>query len=202
MRAAPGHSTAAALLGEAHPLVGVLQWIESIRGQLVVVAATHALGLGLWWWQIALGVAVAIGALMAEVVLGCRLFLLTQRRRDMCVDLIAQGREDLPLAAVERERRRLASPRYRARLARTIEELARPLALHPVDARPPLDPRALEPARPQLQELAQTLPRHDVSIRGVALLELLITSPMSPLYGAEPDRLKRELGRVRYLLRS
>ncbi len=56
------------------------------------------------------------------------------------------------------------------------------------------------PVRPLVHELAQQLPRDDVSIRGVALLELLISSPMSALYGREPERLKREVGRVRYLL--
>jgi len=60
----------------------------------------------------------------------------------------------------------------------------------------------LGPVRPLLHELAQQLPRDDVSTRGVALLELLVCSPMSALYGAEPERLKREIGRVRYLLMS
>ena len=172
--------------------------------QLVVVAATHAAGLALWSLQGAPGMAVVFGAVAFEVVLGCRLFLLEQRRRQECVTLIAAGHEDLPLHAVARERGRLASPRSKARLARTIEELARPqpFGAHSRSARPPLDARVVGPARPLLHDLAQQLPRDDVSSCGVALLELLISSPMSALYGAEPERLKREVGRVRYLLMS
>ena len=194
-----GHVAAAALLGERHPLVGVLGRIETTGGQLVVVAAAQAAGLALWWLQMAPGMAVTIAALGSEAVLGCRLFLLHQRRREECVALIAEGRDDLPLHPVVRERRRLASPRYRKQLASAVEELARPQSF---SARPPLDARVVGPLRPQLHELAQQLPRDDVSARGVALLELLISSPTSALYGAEPDRLRREVGRVRYLLLS
>ena len=197
-------AAAAALLGEAHPLVAVLGRIEKIGGQLVVVAAAHAAGLVLCWLQMAPGMAVTIAALGSEAVLGCRLFLLHQRRREECVALIAEGRDDLPLHPVARERRRLASPRYRMQLAGAVEELARPRPFggRPVSARPPLDARVVGPLRPQLHELAQQLARDDVSARGVALLELLISSPLSVLYGAEPDRLRREIGRVRYLLLS
>jgi hypothetical protein len=195
---------AAALLGEGHPLVVVLGRIEMLGDQLVVVATAHAGGLVLSSLQAAPGVAVVIAAVAFEVVLGCRLFLLEQRRRQECVALIAEGREDLPLDAVARERGRLASPRNRKRLARAIEELARPrpFGAHPRSARPPLAARVVGPVRPQLHELAQQLVRDDVSTRGVALLELLISSPMSALYGSEPERLKREVGRARYLLVS
>jgi hypothetical protein len=170
--------------------------------QLVVVAAAHAAGLALWSMHGPPGMAVVVGAVVFEVVLGCRLFLLEQSRRQECVSLIAAGRGDLPLTAVARERGRLASPRNRARLARTIEDLAQPqpFGAHPVNARPPLDARVVGPVRPQLQALAQQLARDAVSIRGVALLELLISSPLSALYGTEPELLKREVGRVRYLL--
>ena len=192
-------AAAAALLGEAHPLVAVRGRIETIGGQLVVVAAAHAAGLVLWWLQMAPGMAVTIAALGSEVVLGCRLFLLQQRRREECVALVAEGRDALPLQPVARECRRLASARYRTQLAGAVEELARPQSF---SARPPLDARVVGPLRPQLHELAQQLACDHVSARGVASLELLISSPTSALYGAEPDRLRREVGRVRYLLLS
>ena len=184
--------------------MAVLGRIEMLGDQLVVVAAAHAAGLALSSLDGPPGMAVVFGAVVFEVVLGCRLFLLEQSRRQECVTLIAAGREDLPLDAVARERGRLSSPRSKARLARTIEELARPqpFGARPLSARPPLDARVVGPVRPLLHELAQRLPRDDVATRGVALLELLISSPMSALYGAEPERLKREVGRVRYLLMS
>jgi hypothetical protein len=196
--------TAAALLGEGHRLVGVLASMEIVARQLAVVAVVHAVGLVSWRLQLESGAAVAVPALGLEAVLACRLFLLAQVRRQECVTLIAEGREDLALDSVARERRRLSSRRYRARLARAIDELARPQAfgVHPLSARPPIEARVLEPVRPLLREIALALPRDDASIRGVARLELLISAPTSALYDGEPDRLRREVGRVRYLLMS
>ena len=113
---------AAAVLGEGHPLVAVLGRIEMLGDQLVVGAAAHAAGLALWSLlrEGPLGLAVVFGAVAFEVVLGCRLFLLDQRRRQECVTLIAAGRGDLPLDAVARERGRLASPRSKVAPCATL----------------------------------------------------------------------------------
>ena len=77
---------------------------------------------------------------------------------------------------------------------------------HPAElvaaTRPPIAARVVDPMRPWLHEIAVALGHDDVSVRGVARLELLIISPMSALYGADPDQLRREVGRVRYLLWS
>jgi hypothetical protein len=192
------------LLGERHALVGVLARMEMVAWQLVVLAAVHAGGLVLWWRQLELGRAAALAALVPEALLACRLFLLVQERRQECVTLIAEGREALAIEAVTREVRRLSSRRHRTRLARAVEELAqpRPFGAHPLTARPPIAARTLEPVRPLLHEIALALPDGEASVRGAARLEPLISAPMSPLYGGEPDRLRREVGRVGYLLWS
>jgi hypothetical protein len=150
------------------------------------------------------GMALALAALGVEAVLACRLFLLTLARRQECVTLIAERGADAALEPVERERRRLSSRRYKRCLAGAVEELARPQppGARALTARPPIAARVVDPVRPWLHEIAGALGHDDVSVRGVARLELLITSPMSALYGADPDQLRREVGRVRYLLWS
>ena len=91
---------ASGLLGEDHPLVGVLRRLETVVEQLLVVAAVHSIGLVLWSEGSPLGAAVAIGALLVEIVLGCRLALLIQSRRDLCLGIIVAGRECVSLVVV------------------------------------------------------------------------------------------------------
>jgi hypothetical protein len=154
------------------------------------------------WCGVPAGVALCAGALVLELGLGCTLWLLQQSRRELCVRLIAEGREFVPIAAVARERRRLRDPRHRAQLARVIGQLAEPppFGVHPVSARPPVHALVAGPVRPQLHELAARLSDSDMAPRGVAVAELLVSSPMSALYGSEPELLRREVGRVRYLM--
>jgi hypothetical protein len=58
----------------------------------------------------------------------------------------------------------------------------------------------VQPVIVQLEEIADLLRADGAPTRGVALAELLLCSPDSALYGSQPDRLRREPGRVRYLL--
>jgi hypothetical protein len=60
----------------------------------------------------------------------------------------------------------------------------------------------LAAVEPQLRELARSLHADGAGVRGVALLDRLITSGSSPLYGARVEPLRDELGRIRYLLGS
>jgi hypothetical protein len=53
---------------------------------------------------------------------------------------------------------------------------------------------------PELRQIASLLRRDDPCVRGVAAVELLVTSPATPLYGREVEPLRQELGRARYLL--
>ena len=51
------------------------------------------------------------------------LLILKQRVSDRAIDLIAEGRETLPIAAVERHRQRLLAQRSRKTLAKTLETM-------------------------------------------------------------------------------
>ena len=194
---------AGAALGPAHPLVGVLAELETVGQQLPAVAAVNVLALTLWWAGLPGGFPLVAISVFGLVVLGCRRMLLVQRRRELCLDLIVAGRARLPLAAVARESRRLLMPHYRACLARTLEDLAR-VGQHgrqPLTAQPWRDMKGVRSTSPQLHELACLLRRGRVSARAVAVTEQLLASPESPLYGSEPELLREELRRVRYLLR-
>jgi hypothetical protein len=67
-----------------------------------------------------------------------------QARRDCVTDVILEGSEELPVAVVQRERRRLLSDRNRVGLARSLEELAREVAA-PRTGRVRLVPALCEP---------------------------------------------------------
>ena len=196
---AQGSHAAAALLGDRHPLVATLARLETIALRMGVVAALHILGLSLWWMQAPAGASLVMGSGALALVLGCRMMWLLASRREVCLELIATGHEGLPLAAVDRERDRLANPKHQAHLARSIERLARPQTTRRQPAAiPPLDARVMRSLAGQLEELARHLREEDVAPRAVALTEQLISRPTSPLYGSEADLLRRELGRVRY----
>jgi hypothetical protein len=200
-RAGRDRAVAATLLGDRHPLVVTLEQLEASRGQLALLAAVHAAGLALWWAAVPLGVALVVGAIGAEVLVGCRLFLLLEERRNGCRALIATGREDLPLAAIARERARLAAPQHQEQLAQAIARLM-PLARRPgpaVTAHASVDVQVVRQVAVELLELMWMLRMRHVSARAVALVEQLLSSPGSPLYGDDADLLRRELGRVRYL---
>jgi hypothetical protein len=197
-------AAAGTLLGEGNPLVRVLEAIDRIGDQLAWVASAHGVGLALWAMGVRAGTALCLAALAMEVVLGSWLFLLALSRRDLCLTSIVEGREGLPLAAIARECRHLRRPRHRAQLARALTRLSEPppFGAYAMTARPPIEARVVKPVRPQLRELAARLEDDDVSVRGVAAAERLVSSPCSPLYGPDPDALRREVGRARYLLCS
>ena len=90
-----------------------------------MVGVVHILGLIVWLLDPPLGTPAVLGALLVELGCACRLGALLIDRRDLCVREIAEGGEQLPLAAVARERRRLSTLAHRARLAGAIERRLR-----------------------------------------------------------------------------
>jgi hypothetical protein len=194
-------AVAAALLGDRHPLTTVLARLAANRAQLVMIAALHVAGLALWWANVPSGTGLVVAAVATEVVLGCRMLLLLDERASTCRDLIAEGREDLPLGAVARARTRLAAPKRQEQLARTL------LGVLPLEcrwarqatARAPVDARVTRQVAGELQQVSRLMRARPVSARCAALVEQLVSSPTSPLYGDDVDRLRRELGRVRFL---
>jgi hypothetical protein len=191
------------LLGAGHPLVGVLRQSETAFEQLVSVTAVQAAGLVFLSGDLRFGLSLALAVVVVQVGLGCRLAALRARRRELSLELIVAGRQALPLACVDRQRRRLLDSGTSERLAASIDEIlnsaSRPFPLHPA-VRPIFYVRVIRRVAPELCQVASLL-RGAPCVRGVAAVEWLLSSPASPLYGVDVEPLRQELGRVRYLLR-
>ena len=65
----------------------------------------------------------ALSAAGVLLVLGVLLAAHLQRERDRAIELILEGREGVPVAAVQRQRRRLSSKRTRLGLASSFEDI-------------------------------------------------------------------------------
>jgi hypothetical protein len=190
-------------LGADHPLAGVLREAETVFAQLVWVTAVQAAGVVFLFGNLSFGLSLAIAGVVVQVGLVCRLAALRARRREVCLALIAAGRERLPLACVGREWRRLLNPRTVEQLAGSVDEILRVVAqrppLHPA-ARPIFHIAVIRPVAPELRQVASLLRAGRPCVRGVAAVERLLRSGDSPLYGVEVESLRQELRRVRYLL--
>jgi hypothetical protein len=167
---------------------------------IVGVAAVQVGALALWWVNASYARALAIGAGAVQVALGLRWANLRVQRREACLELVSAGCEHLSLDVVARERQRLVDPRHQARLASSLEHLAA-MRVQPRERRRPIcSRRVLAAVEPQLREIAARLRAGGVDVRGVALLDRLVTSGSSPLYGEEVGALRTELARSRYWL--
>jgi hypothetical protein len=195
-------SLAQRLLGPHHPLVRSLGRSQTACEQLVTVTTVQAAGV-VWFlgdWRF--GLSVSIGAAVAQGVLACRVAVLRSLRRDMCLELIAGGGARLPLPSIERTCTRLLDRRALERLACSIDDLVRsahPRSTPSLGGHPLAERRVIRAVGPELCEVASLL-RSDPAVRGVALVEWLLTSPASPLYGHEVESLRQELRRARYHL--
>ena len=201
-RAGRGHSPEA-LLGAGHPLVAVLYACEATMDAILVVAAIQLAASVLWWVHSSYAHALVIGAGIVQLALDLRWATLRVERRGCCLELLIAGRGRLPLTALTRERERLADRRLQARLADSFDDLAALAALNHwrrERQRPMYSQRVLAAVEPHLRDVAERLRAGDVEVRGVALLEHLVTDGASPLYGAEIGSLRDELARGRYLL--
>jgi hypothetical protein len=192
------------VLPAGHPLARAMESFRCTVRQWADVAAILAGSLlagvqGARWAGPLAGSAAAVLAVLS-VVLAARM----QNRRDRAVDVILDGREDLPIALVQRERRRLLSTRTRARLARGLQEAVGGAVKPPRSLRslPPLcAPRVVSPLVDELLEISMLLHTAEVPARGVARVERLLTrASTSPLYAQEISALHEELCQVRELL--
>jgi hypothetical protein len=202
-RARTDVSVAEACLGARDPLAGVLRGSDTVLERLLSVTAVQAAGLVFLSGGLKIGLSLALAAVVVQLGLFCRLAALRARRRQLCLELIVAGRQALPLACVDRERRRLLDPRTWDRLGRSIDEIlnsaTRPLPPQPA-VRPIFYGRVIRRVAPELCQVASLLRGGAPCVRGVAAVEWLVTSPASPLYGVDVEPLRQELGRVRYLL--
>jgi hypothetical protein len=167
---------------------------------IVGVAAVQVGALALWWINASYGRALTLGAGVVQVALGLRWASLRVQRRELCLELVVAGREHLPLAVVARERQRLDDPGHQAQLATSLERLAAMPVQRRERQRPICSRRVLAAVGPQLLDAAARLRAGGGELRGVALLDRLITSGASPLYGERVGPLREELARGSYLL--
>jgi hypothetical protein len=201
-RAGAGRS-AEALLGAEHPLVALLYACGETMEGVAAVAAVQLGALALWWVHASYGRALTLGAGLVQVALGLRWASLCVQRRELCLELVIAGREHLPLAAVVRECRRLGSARRQAQLATCLENLADIATRKPCRGewqRPIYSRPILTATEPQLRGAVARLRAGACELRGVALLDRLVTSGASPLYGERVGPLREELARGSYLL--
>ena len=202
-RAASDLSIAEASLGGAHPLATALRRLVTAREQLTSVTAVQAGALVLWTGGWAVGAAVAISAAACQLALGCRIAALRATRHAASLQLIIECGSSLPLCCIDRVCRRLRDRRRRDQLARSIDELvdeAHRRYITPGAARPLAHRHVVRAAAPELRRVAALIRGDAPGLQGVALVEWILTSPATPLYGAEAEPLRRELGRARYLM--
>ena len=191
------------LLGADHPLAQANALLHALIVQSGAVSTFAALS-GVAWLADPDGphpFLLAASAL-AQVLLAIALVLTVEAKRDAILSLIAGGRGDLPLEAIARGRRRLLRAEQRQRLARSLDELrceaARPLST----PRSLCSPRVVRSVDVELAQIAHLLRSQPGTAQGAALAQLLLSAPSSPLYGDDAEQLRRDLGRLTFVLRS
>jgi hypothetical protein len=191
-------------LGPGHPLARDLESLEVVGGHAVAVLAALLCGaaaamLGEPW-----GLPVVLGAKLALAGLGVAAVVVHVRTRRHALELVLEGEETLPLRAVERERERLLGAKRRGQLSRRLldvaDEAQRAPTFAPLPMPPNFDVPVVRAVGPDLRRLAARLERPSHSARAVALIERLVCSGSSPLYGDDPAALREELRRLEHLL--
>lgn len=205
-RPSPGYfnTKVSDVLGLDHPLTRACARVDATRRQLLLVAAILAGSLLAALDGSTIAPAVAIAAALVLAGFAAAAFIRTQARRDCVLDLILEGRENLPVELVQRQRLRLASPRVRRALAATlqamVEEILRPPRLGLRTVRPLLFRAVIIETLPDLERVISRLRGPDATVRGVAFTERLITHGESALYGDDSAALRDQLRRARVLL--
>jgi hypothetical protein len=191
-------------MSPGHPLARDLESLEVLGGHAVAVLAALLCGVAAAVIGEAWGVPVVLGSKLALAGLGVAAVVVHVRTRRHALELVLDGEETLPLRAVERERRRLLGAKLRGQLGRRLLDVAReaqrPPTFAPLPMPPSFDVAVIRAVAPDLRRLAARLERPSASARAVALVERLVCSGTSPLYGDDPAALRQELRRLEHLL--
>jgi hypothetical protein len=195
--------TAADALGRDHPLTratrrfesACLQFLSGLTILAAIVIFAHGPARRL---ELAIGIGTC--AVLTALVVVSR-----SNRRQRAMDVINAGNEDLPLRELEPVRQRLRDSRRRALLAGSLERYLRygeRWPATPASMRPVANVRLLVPLENDVRDIARLLRADAIQrVRGVALVEWLLSDGVSsPLFKADGDALRRELGRIRFAL--
>ena len=183
-------------------LTETIEALAETRREELVIGAILLVSLAPAWADVMWAQTVALAAAALICVLGAAEVILRCRKRREAFELILEGGEEIPVAAIEDARRRLLDSRRRRELAASFESLAD-------DAESPASWPAASVFRRQVIA-SVTREMHDVGsllragpsqARGVALARTLLTDvTRSPLHRGDVGALRHELGRIRFLL--
>ena len=191
--------TAESLLGSDHPLARAADRRRSLLRQLAAVGVVLLGGVAVQMTGVAGARSLIAGSVMVEVTLVCSLLLVAKDERRLARELIAMGRENLPLPIVTWERHRLLDPGYRRRLARSLDRILRTVEYRRWllrGSRPLFRTGVVAAVSPQLAELATALRRPDCEAAGLAMTQKLLCEGDSPLYGDDIVLLRETLRRI------
>ena len=196
-RPAPGTPTAAArLLGADHPYVAAERDLRRATQSLVLTAAFVAASAA-FADPVPRRALTAVGTFVL-LLLVLRFVLASDLRRQCALDLVLGGREALAIPAVARLRRSLLGPRRDL----TVDLLARSLAdaVTRAEHDPETPPLPIVDVRDEVAEIIELL-RTTESARAVAMTACLLQGGEGwSLLTHDRQGLRRELGRIRYLL--
>jgi len=211
MHPRPGHPhslhvrpSAREVLGSGHALTRLEDQLSVLLTRSLVVAALLCAGVIAVLDGLSMGLSLTVAAAAAEAALAARAALLAESRREQVLDLIIDGRGELPIEVVARQRTRLLDARRRHRLASAFDEI-RDEALHPpprhARVRPIFDRRVITAVAPELTTIARLLRDDAAGLRGIAMAQRLVTQGGSPLYRSDTRPLRDELHRLEYHLK-
>jgi hypothetical protein len=198
-----GATPTSVILGAEHPLTRAIAASECVWRQIRAVAAVLVAGvidvlLGRAWAATLVGSSAAVLAGLVAVAAACR-----GSQREHALGVIIEGRDGIPVAAVQRQRTRLGDERTRRDLSRSLEEIVRQgTSRRRRSCRiPPLfEPAVIAPVADDLLMISRLLLEREAHVRGVAVAEKLVTRATSPLYGRDVGELRDELRRIECLL--
>jgi hypothetical protein len=191
-------------LGPRHRLTRAV-WIQhALTVQMLVTATALLAGVAGVVAHVSRSAFVVASAAIVEAALVLAWWATRRVARTVAHELIAVGDDEVPVEAVVRERRRLASAVVRERLAGSLaavyQDACRWSRMHP-HFRPLPGVVQLRHLSRETDDVVTLLRRPRVRIRGVALTERLLTDGgSSPLYADDVEALREELNRIRYLL--